>query len=389
MGQRGRKLNEGLDQYGVIFHGENGYSAAAYNGFLGAWNGAPIPSQDPQIPDGSVDVNGDGKSNGVFMGSQNIGLYDSSSTQRKRKAANASFQADLGHGFTMTSDYFYAHQNQYDRNVGIQFNSTNWQGATYVPLISAKHRQYRAQVSTTRRMTANAANWAGSQIYTTQVYEKWPGDVESYSQVIRRESTAQNFNRAAGFRQWRSLHGRVCAASATRPSSTSSRPTSTFPIPTAACGPTPTAHCPAGPSSILRNWAEIAYSTPSAFPRIRFRSRADFRGRNLAISMPASLASAFANPNGWTMKTLESTDDYDRSTAITALRFDGHYKFNNDFHLNFGVRNSIRSADNEGFTLVTPVYGGIGATNPDGTPNATGCLVRYVGSDVILSGNAT
>ena len=59
------------------------------------------------------------------------------------------------------------------------------------------------------------------------------------------------------------------------------------------------------------------------------------------------------------------------------------------FKLNFGVRNSIRSADNDGFTLVTPVYGGIGATNPDGTPNPNGCLVRYVGSDVILSGNAT
>ncbi len=60
-----------------------------------------------------------------------------------------------------------------------------------------------------------------------------------------------------------------------------------------------------------------------------------------------------------------------------------------DFHLNFGVRNSIRSADNEGFTLVTPVYGGIGATDPNGASDPNGCLVRYVGSDVILSGNAT
>ena len=41
----GANSTESLDQYGVIFHGENGYSAAAYNGFLGAWNGAPIPSK--------------------------------------------------------------------------------------------------------------------------------------------------------------------------------------------------------------------------------------------------------------------------------------------------------------------------------------------------------
>jgi len=106
----GGNATESLDQYGVIFHGENAASAGAYNGFLGAWNGAPIPSRIHQNPDGSVDVNGDGKSNGVFMGSQDIGLYDST-IQRKRQSGNASFQADLSHGFTMTSDFFYTHQN--------------------------------------------------------------------------------------------------------------------------------------------------------------------------------------------------------------------------------------------------------------------------------------
>ena len=94
--------NEGLDQYGVILHGENAASACAYNGFVGAWNGAPIPSRIRQNPDGSVDVNGDGKSNGVFMGSQDISLYDIT-TQRKRKAGNASFQMDLDHGLTSTA----------------------------------------------------------------------------------------------------------------------------------------------------------------------------------------------------------------------------------------------------------------------------------------------
>jgi TonB-dependent receptor len=88
----GANATESLDQYGVILHGENAASAGAYNGFLGAWNGAPIPSKITQNPNGSVDVNGDGKSNGVFMGSQDIGLYDSS-IERKREAANASFQA--------------------------------------------------------------------------------------------------------------------------------------------------------------------------------------------------------------------------------------------------------------------------------------------------------
>src|SRR5436190_1485073 len=111
----GGNPTESFDQYQAIFHGENAQSAGAYNGFIGAWNGAPIPSRIVQNPDGSVDVNGDGKSNGVFMGSQNIGLYDST-VQRKRQAANASFQADLSHGLTLTSDYFYSHQTQYERS---------------------------------------------------------------------------------------------------------------------------------------------------------------------------------------------------------------------------------------------------------------------------------
>src|SRR6185312_1969436 len=179
-------ISEGLDQYGVIFHGENAASAGAYNGFLGAWNGAPVPSGITQNPDGSVDVNGDGKSNGVFMGSQNIGIYDSS-IERKRKAVNASFQADFDHGLTLTSDYFYAQQDQYERNVGIQINSTNWQGATYLPLQS---RNTGSTALSQYNTAPPDPNWSGSQIYATQVYEKWPGDVESYSQLIRRRSTA-------------------------------------------------------------------------------------------------------------------------------------------------------------------------------------------------------
>jgi TonB-dependent receptor len=164
----GANASESLDQYGVIFHGENGYSAAAYNGFIGAWNGAPIPKSIVQNPNGSVDVNGDGKSNGVFMGSQDIGLYDST-IQRKREAANASFQLDLDHGLKLTSDYFYAHQDQWERTVGIQFNSTNWQGATYVPLQS---RNTGVTALSQYNTPPQDPNWAGSNIYTTQVYEK-------------------------------------------------------------------------------------------------------------------------------------------------------------------------------------------------------------------------
>ena len=378
--------NEGLDQYGVILHGENAVSAAQYNGFLGAWNGAPIPPQIRQFPDGSVDVNGDGKSNGVFMGSQDISLYDIT-TERKRKAANASFQFDFDHGLTFTSDYFYAHQDQFDRNIGIQFNSTSWQGATYVPSQS-RNTGSTALSQYNTPGDQYAAAWAGSQIYTTQVYEKWPGDVESFSQITRWDSTAQNINAQLDFNNGGAFKGGVRYVYEKAHQSnietdinisdsdgclwaddSTGLPCGTFVYPTQLGG--------------------NRVFNPIGIPQNTVPITANFTGRNLTISMPASLASAFANPNGWAMKTLESSDNYDRRTSISALRFDGQYDINHGFKLRFGVRNEIRSADNYGFTLVTPVYGGIGATNPDGTPNLTGCLVRYVGADVILSGNAT
>jgi TonB-dependent receptor len=369
---------EGLDQYNVILHGENAVSAGGYNGFLGAWNGAPIPSRIVQHPDGSVDVNGDGKSNGVFMGSQNIGLYDST-IQRKRQAANGSFQLDLDHGLKLTSDYFYAHQMQYERSVGVQFNSTNWQGATYVPLQS---RDTGSTALSQYNTPPPDPAWAGSHIYTTQVYEKWPGDVESFSQVVRRNSTARNFNLQLDFDDGGPFKGTVRGIRETAQQEyietdinisdsdgclwadpNSALPCGTFVYPTQLGGD--------------------RVFNPNGIPQNTQPIIADFRGRNLQIGMPATLASAFANPNGWAMKTLESNDDYNRRTGITALRFDGHYEFTEGFHLHFGVRNSIRSASNDGYTLVTPVYAGMGASDPNG------CLVRYVGSDVILSGNAT
>jgi TonB-dependent receptor len=378
----GANPTESLDQYGVILHGENAESAGAYNGFIGAWNGAPIPKSIVQNPNGSVDVNGDGKSNGVFMGSQDIGLYDSS-IERKREAANVSFQADLDHGLKLTSDYFYAHQDQWERTVGIQFNSTNWEGATYVPLQSRNTGSTAlSQYGTPPPGVPPDPNWVGSNIYTTQVYEKWPGDVESYSQVNRWQSTAQNFNVQLDFDNGGPFKGGVRAIRETATQDyietdvnisdsdgclwadpNSSLPCGTFNYPTQLGGP--------------------RVFNANGIPQNTVPIIANLTGRNIAISLPPSLAADFANPNAWTMKTLESGEDYNRQTALTALRFDGHYLFNDAFHLDFGVRNSIRSASNDGYTVVTPVYAGMGASDPNG------CLVRYAGSDVILSGNAT
>ncbi len=374
--------SEGLDQYGVALNGENAESAGGYAGFVGAWNGLPIPSKIVQNPDGSVDVNGDGKSNGVFMGSQDIGLYDSS-IERQRESGNVSFQADLGSGFTLTSDYFYAHQTQWNRDVGLQFNSTDWQGATYVPL----------QSTNTGATTLGAYNtppadsyWAGSQIYTTQVYEKWPGDVESFSQIENTGSTAQNANLQVDFDNGGNFKGTLRGVRETASQdfvetdlNISDSDGCLWPNELMA-GVDPSS-VPCGTYIYPAQLGGNRVFNPIGIPEDSEPITANFTGRYITIGMPASMAANFANPNGWTFKTIESSGDYDSDAAITALRFDGHYDLHHGIHLDFGLRNSIHTADNYGFTLVTPVYAGMGASDPNG------CLVRYVGADVILAGD--
>ena len=237
--------------------------------------------------------------------------FTTSTIQRKRKAANASFQADLDHGLTLTSDYFYAHQDQYERNVGIQFNSTNWQGATYVPLQS---RNTGSTALSQYNTPPPDPNWAGSQIYTTQVYQKWPGDVESFSQVIRRRSTAQNFNLQLDFD-----NGGPFTASVRGIRETAKQEymeTDVNISDSDGClWADPNSALPCGTFVYPTQLGGDRVFNANGIPQNTVPITADFRGRNLTIGMPASLASAFANPNGWTMKTLESGEDYNRSTA--------------------------------------------------------------------------
>ena len=380
----GQGSSEGLDQYGVILDGENAESAAGYAGFVGAWSGFPIPPQIVQNADGSVDVNHDGKPNGIFMGSQDIGIYDSS-VERKRESGNASFQADLGDGFTLTSDYFYAHQRQWNRSVGLQFNSTLWQGATYVPLQS---ENTGATVLGQYNTPPPDSAWAGSTIYTTQVYEKWPGDVESYSQIENTGSTAQNANLEIHFDNGGDFRGSVRGVRET--ANQAYIETDLNISDSNGClwpnELNPGVSLPCGTFVYPAQLGGDRVFNPIGIEPDSLPITANFTGRYIGFGLSPQMAANFANPNGWTFKTLESSgDDYSSNAAITALRFDGHYDLHHGLHLDFGVRNSIHTASSYAYTLETPVYAGIGASDPNG------CLVRYVGADVILgnSGECT
>ena len=96
---------------------------------------------------------------------------------------------------------------------------------------------------------------------------------------------------------------------------------------------------------------------------------------------------------------MTSEGDYDRSATMGMLRADGHFKFNDHgFSLDFGIRQGNRTADNENFSLIAPVYPGLAYYNPvidpvtgqedlyTRIPVPGGCYQHYKAADIVLDG---
>ena len=90
----------------------------------------PIPGEIQQIGGGNVDVNGNGNSNDAFYGSENFYYFDRK-LQRKRLGLNGSVQGDLGGWLQLTGDWFFTDQQQWNRTVGYQLNSSAWEGRDF------------------------------------------------------------------------------------------------------------------------------------------------------------------------------------------------------------------------------------------------------------------
>ena len=74
------------------------------------------------------------------------------------------------------------------------------------------------------------------------------------------------------------------------------------------------------------------------------------RGEHLSFTLPQNLQSFLANGNNYALKTISSEGNYDRDSAMTVLRADGHYKFDDTgFKRDFGVRRGERTAENTNF----------------------------------------
>lgn len=364
--------NTGMDQYGGKLFGENAASATAYDGFLGSFNSAPIPSAIHQLGGGNVDVNGNGNANDAFYGSQNFTVLDNQ-IERKRLGVNASAQADLGSGFTLTSDAFFTRQNQYSRINGYQFNSSSWLGASFVPLVS---RDTGKQVHSAY---GGSGDW-NQELYTTQVYEKWLGDMETYAEADVTKTISRNFNLQLDYDNGGPFTGSVRGITSSAHEllmqsyvQFTDADGSQWPNDPANAAPPGTFIYPADMGG-NRVFNANGFA-PNMVPVV-----VDMGGTNMGVSLPSNLQSFLASPNNYVLKTISSEGNHERRAGMNILRADGHYDFGDGIKLDFGVRNSIRTAGNVNFNMVAPVYAGNGASDPGG------CLVRWKAADVVLNG---
>lgn len=361
----------GIDQYGGELFTESSSGnggTSAYNGFHTAWGSAAIPTaMHYNATTGNVDVNNDGDSTDAFYGTENVIALDRQ-MERQRVGVNASVQGDIGYGLTVTGDFFYTFQKQYNRQVGYQLNSQSWLGATFVPTT------YRD----TGKTVSGGWNGGGDQFefYTMQAFTKYIGDLETYSENDVTTSSSRNYNLQIAFDNG----GRFTAEVRGIYADARELLMESYIQFTLADG------------GAWNNGSTTYYNTSGAYTFNPYGFVAntvpvgvDFTGENIKLSVPATLTTELSNTDAYALKTVSSEGNHDRNSDMKIIRFDGHYKYGDGVKFDFGIREGYRSAKNTGFIEVAPMYGGTYARNADGTANATGCYVRWKAADVLMN----
>src|SRR5690606_1444995 len=112
-----------------------------------------------------------------YVGAQGFSAWNQI-TERERVGINSSFQLDLGEGFTLTTDWFYTDQDEYNRKIGI--SATNkWQGDNwFVP----------------QQERATGTEIDGGEFYAWTGANLSPKRLKSFTQNDVFHSTSRNVN---------------------------------------------------------------------------------------------------------------------------------------------------------------------------------------------------
>jgi TonB-dependent receptor len=364
---------DGMDQFAGKLFGENGANATASDGFLGAFGSAPIPGDIHQLGGGNVDVNGNGQSGDAFYGTENFSWFNRG-LERKRLGLNGSVQGELGHGFSVTGDWFFTDQQQWQRVIGYQLNSSSWLGATFVPVDSTN-------TGVTVTGPYNDKQGWHQALYTTQVYRKWLGDLETFSENDVTDSISRNYNLELKYDNGGNFTGNLRGLYAQAHQLLMQSYVQFADADGAQWPNNPLNAAPPGTFIYPADLGGNRVFNPSGFAVNTVPVTVDMRGDHISVALPSNLQSFLDNQNNYALKTVSSEGNYDRDSTMTVLRGDGHYRFGDSgIRLDFGAREGNRISSNINFNLNAPVYAGDGASDP------AGCYVRWKAADVVLDG---
>ncbi len=328
--------------------------------------------------------------------------------ERKRLGLNAAVEFDLGEGFTLIAEGFYAKLDEYNRAIGINI-SNRWDGGAF------------GAWTKPTASTSAGKNWLAVDEYDIDAW--W---VNSFSVNRTTKSKTKNFNlelnydnggpftfearaiRADGDRlsmngqaqgdlsNWRYAPGRFNlfrdAADRTR---------GTF-YPKAICDKFTAARR----TNAITGSAGGCYLDPNPLgygqnPQLHYNISGDhpvWSGFDRPISgglgAGKSLKDYMANKDSYAIGAFSSEGNNEVESDMNVFRADGHYKFD-DKLLGFitkvdgGVRQSQRSVEVEQFHLFSGFYGNTpGAVQANGSPvPAGGCEAQWKAIDVVMNQN--
>ncbi len=373
----------GVDNQGGDIFGESAAAANLSTGFIGAFHGVglPTPPEMKLMPDGGVDVNGNGTESDAFFGPARAAFATQNQLNRKRSGVNASFQYHFGSGFSLVADAFVNRLQDTFFSNNFEMYPVSNNNAGFVPLVSTATG---GQVVPSHLPPGSPTE----AFYSTQVYKDWPGDIESYAIGQLTNSVAHNYNVELNYDDGGAFSGslRFVNGTASQRSdmvytqfTNSNGAEWTNSVDNPAVYPPGVYPTPNGSGLEPLNANGMApMSTPIVY---------SVTGNSLAVTLPDSLQQQLSNRADWVPK-LSASDgqNYFENAGSHIARFDGHYNFKSGvgpfelFKFDFGLRNDIRTASELQYYRVPIVFGGQGASDPNG------CATVWAATDLLMDG---
>ena len=334
--------------------------------------------------------------------------------ERDRLGVNAAFEADLGEGFTLVAEGFYAQLDEYNRGTGINI-SNRWDGGAFGNW--TKPTDFQA----TGVNGSNGRPWLAVDEYDIDAW--W---INSFSVNRTTKSTTKNYNLELKYDNGGKFTSEVRAirANGERLSmngqaqgdlsnwqygpdrfnlfrDANDRTRGTF-YPSSICSQYPTSQR----SNAVVGSAGGCYLNPNPLgygqnPQLHYDISGDhpvWSGFDTAISgglgAGKTLRDYMANKESYAIGAFSSEGNNEVTSDMNVFRADGHYAFDDKFlgfitKVDAGVRQSDRSVSVEQFHLFSGFYGGSpGAVQANGSPvPAGGCEAQWKAIDVVMNQN--